>query len=155
MYVYDVFGMIPPPSENDTPEVHDRYQVIVTGRSKGINGDKYYDYRNNLYEVVCRNLSVFGIDVARQSISLVKGLIQDTMILDEPIAFAHIDVDWYEPVMISLQRIWPLLVSGGSIVLDDYYDWGGCKKAVDEFLALVPDLYILDDDLSSLKITKV
>ena len=34
LQVYDVFGMIPPPGENDDQDVHDRYQTIVEGDSK-------------------------------------------------------------------------------------------------------------------------
>ena len=61
-----------------------------------------------------------------------KGLLQDTMDIRNEVAFAHIDVDWYDPVLHSVTHIWPLLSSGGVIVFDDYFDWGGCKKA-DEF----------------------
>ena len=68
------------------------------------------------------------------------------MTIDAPVAFAHIDVDWYEPVKVSLERIFPYLSAGGCIVLDDYHDWGGCKKATDEFLATVPGQFILSDD---------
>ena len=67
--------------------------------------------------------------------SLIKGLVQDTMRIDQPVAFAHVDVDWYEPVLTCLQRVFPKLVEGGSIILDDYHDWGGCRKATDEYIA--------------------
>ena len=46
---YDVFGMIPPPTEKDPPEVHERYRTIVLGESQGINGDEYNGYRPDLY----------------------------------------------------------------------------------------------------------
>jgi len=49
--VYDVFGMIPPPTQDDTQDVHERYQAIVQGQSKGIDGDPYYGYIEDLYEV--------------------------------------------------------------------------------------------------------
>jgi asparagine synthase (glutamine-hydrolysing) len=55
------------------------------------------------------------------------------MVIEQPVAFAHIDVDWYEPVLTSLKRIFPHLVVGGSIILDDYHDWGGCRKATENF----------------------
>src|ERR1700733_6668696 len=32
---YDVFDMIPPPTEKDPPEVHERYRTIVSGESPG------------------------------------------------------------------------------------------------------------------------
>lgn len=153
--VYDVFGMIPPPSHLDTNEVHSRYRTIVNGKSKGIRGDKYYGYQENLYEIVQKNLESFGIKCKEQSVSLVKGLIQETMKIDGLVAFAHIDVDWYEPVMICLKRIFPNLVIGGSIIVDDYYDWGGCRKATDEYLREVAGQFVLDGSSGSLTITKV
>jgi Macrocin-O-methyltransferase (TylF) len=123
LLIYDVFGMIPSPTEEDTHDVHDRYRTIVEGKSKGIGGDKYYGYLDNLYEVVRSNLRSFGINSEEQSVLLIKGLLQETMKIDQPVAFAHIDVDWYSPVMASLTQVFPNLVVGGSIILDDYHDW--------------------------------
>jgi hypothetical protein len=155
LYVYDVFEMIPAPTEEDPPNVHDRYQTIAKGKSAGIRGDKYYGYLDNLYDIVQSNLNRFGVNCQKHFVFLIKGLVQDTMILEQPVAFAHIDVDWYDPVLTSLNRIFPNLVVGGSIILDDYHDWGGCKKATDEFLKEITGLYVLDDSAGSMKITKV
>lgn len=153
--IYDVFGMIPPPTEEDTQDVHDRYRVIVEGKSEGLSGDNYYGYEEDLYAVVKSNLTTFGIKCKEQNVSLVKGMVQDTMKINRPVAFAHIDVDWYEPVMVSLKRIFPNLVVGGSIILDDYHDWGGCRKAADEYLGEIAEEFILDDSAGSMKITKI
>jgi len=147
--------MIPPPSIEDSQDVHDRYQIIVEGKSKGIDNDKYYGYVENLYELVQSNFSSFGINCDEQTILLIKGLIQETMTINQPVAFAHVDVDWYEPVMTCLTRVFPLLIVGGSIILDDYHDWGGCRKATDEFLERVANQYVLDDSAGSMKITKI
>ncbi|MBI5442504.1 MAG: asparagine synthase [Deltaproteobacteria bacterium] len=155
LFIYDVFGMIPPPTKEDTEDVHDRYRTIVEGKSKGIGGNKYYGYVEDLYGVVCSNLKSFGIDCDEESVSLVKGLVQETMKINEPVAFAHVDVDWYEPVMTCLERIFPHLVVGGSIILDDYHDWGGCRKATDEYLRGVDGQFVLDDSAGSMKITKI
>lgn len=154
LFIYDVFEMIPPPTEKDTKDVHDRYRTIEEGKSKGIGGDKYYGYEENLFEIVQFNLKSFEIACDRQSVSLVKGLVQDTMNINQPVAFAHVDVDWYEPVMSCLERIFPNLVSGGCIILDDYHDWGGCRKATDEYLRTVVGQFSLDDSAGSMKITK-
>ncbi len=155
LLIYDVFGMIPPPTDEDTQDVHDRYATIVSGKSKGIRGDKYYGYEEDLFDIVKGNLKGFGIDCEAQSVSLVRGLIQDTLDITQPVALAHVDVDWYEPVMTCLQRIFPNLVVGGSIILDDYHDWGGCRKATDEYLRQVPGQFQQDDSAGSIKITKV
>jgi len=42
--VYDVFGMIPPPSDKDGNDVQKRIDVIQSGGLKGIDGDHYYEY---------------------------------------------------------------------------------------------------------------
>jgi asparagine synthase (glutamine-hydrolysing) len=153
--VYDVFTMIPPPTKDDTEDVRDRYQSIVKGESKGLGGDKYYGYQEDLYEKVRSNLEGFGIALSAQHVTLIKGLLQDTLAVGEPVAFAHIDVDWYDPVMTCLTRLYPNLSVGGSIILDDYYDWGACRKAADEFLRGHDGTYVLDGRAGSLKITRV
>lgn len=47
-YVYDVFDMIPAPSEKDGDDVHQRYEHIRKGKSSGIGGNKYYGYEEDL-----------------------------------------------------------------------------------------------------------
>jgi hypothetical protein len=155
LFIYDVFGMIPPPTKEDTQDVHDRYKTIVEGESRGIGGDKYYGYQANLFEIVKSNLNFFGINTLEQSVTLVKGLVQDTMKIEQPVAFAHIDVDWYEPVKTCLERVFPLLVIGGSIILDVYHVWGGCRKATDEYLQKITGQFVLNDSAGSMKITRV
>lgn len=155
LLIYDVFGMIPAPTKEDTQDVHNRYRTIVEGRSTGIGGDKYYGYVENLYEVVRSNLQSFGINCEERSVSLIKGLVQETMRIDQAVAFAHVDVDWYEPVMTCLKCVFPNLVVGGSMILDDYHDWGGCRKATDEYLREVTGQFILDDSAGSMKLTRI
>ena len=90
-----------------------------------------------------------------ENVELIKGLVQDTMHLDQPVALAHIDVDWYEPVKVCLERITPNLAVGGSIILDDYKYWGGCKLATDEFLDKNTNIFELDSSMDSVKLTRL
>ena len=133
MKVYDVFGMIPPPSDHDGADVHERYAKITGGEARGPGGDTYYGYRDDLYSEVTESFARHGVPVAERSVELIKGLFEDTIEGDEPVALAHLDGDWYESTMTCLTRIAPRLVSGGRIVLDDYYAWSGCRTAVDEY----------------------
>ena len=135
MKVYDVFGMIPPPTERDGADVHRRYARITAGDAQGPGGDKYYGYRDDLHQEVTDSFARHGTPVADHNIELVQGLFEDTVRLEEPVAFAHLDGDWYESTMTCLTRIAPLLVPGGRIVLDDYYTWSGCRRAVDEYFS--------------------
>ena len=135
MKVYDVFGMIPAPSEQDGPDVHRRYEKIAGGEAKGVGGDTYYGYRDDLYEEVKASFGRLGVPVDEHNVELVQGLFEDTIDLDEPVAFAHLDGDWYESTLTCLERLAPLIVPGGRIVLDDYDHWSGCRRAVDEYFA--------------------
>ncbi|MGC6480448.1 MAG: TylF/MycF/NovP-related O-methyltransferase [Flavobacteriaceae bacterium] len=155
LQLYDVFGQIPPPSDEDPPEVHQRYQTIDSGNSKGLGDDLYYGYQENLENKVLNNLSVFGYPPEQHNISTHAGLVQDQLNGKESVAFAHIDVDWYAPVKFCLEQIYPRLVVGGSIVLDDYNDWGGCKKATDLFLRENKGSYSLQYTKEALKITRI
>jgi O-methyltransferase len=135
---FDVFGMIPPPSVADGRDVADRYNTIVSRKSSGIGGDQYYGYVDNLYDVAKSNFRSFGCEVNGRNVLLIKGLFYDTLPLHGgvSIALAHIDCDWYESVSYCLNFTWRRLTRGGFIVLDDYNDWSGCRKATDEFLFL-------------------
>lgn len=134
----DVFAMIPPPqSEKDDAKSKERYRAIATGNARGLGGDPYYGYRDDLYEHVSAQLARYGTAVDGQRINLVKGLFQDTLptLGLEQIAFAHIDCDWYDPVRYCLAETAARLAPGGLMVIDDYNDYGGCRTAVDEFLS--------------------
>jgi hypothetical protein len=133
MKVYDVFGMIPPPTERDGADVHERYEKIAAGRAKGVGGDTYYGYRDDLYDEVRESFARLGVPIGEHNVDLIQGLFEDTIALDGPVAFAHLDGDWYESTMTCLTRIAPLLAPGGRIVLDDYSKWSGCHAAVDEY----------------------
>ncbi len=133
--IYDVFGMIPAPSEKDGKDVCKRYEVIRSGASKGIGQEIYYGYMDDLYERVENAFKDFGLEPNSNNIKLIKGLYKDTMEIDFPVSLAHIDCDWYESVIICLERIWPYLVPGGTMVIDDYYNWSGCARAVNEYFS--------------------
>ncbi|HEX2756617.1 MAG TPA: TylF/MycF/NovP-related O-methyltransferase, partial [Candidatus Limnocylindrales bacterium] len=135
MKVYDVFGMIPPPGEKDGDDVHRRYATIASGASKGVGGETYYGYREDLLAEVRESFGRHGVPIGDHNVELIQGLFEDTLTLDEPVALAHLDGDWYASTMTCLTRIAPLLVVGGRFVIDDYDTWSGCRAAVDEYFA--------------------
>ncbi len=131
--VYDSFGMIPEPSAMDGQDVHKRYGVIRSGSSRGIGGERYYGYQDDLYEKVSQSFAALGFETEANNVTLVKGLFEDTLAVESPVALAHIDCDWYESVLTCLARIEPFLVSGGTFIIDDYGYWSGCTRAIDEY----------------------
>lgn len=55
--------------------------------------------------------------------------------IDEPIAVLRLDADWYDSTMICLENLYPLLIENGLIIIDDYYAWDGCSRAVHDYLS--------------------
>jgi hypothetical protein len=133
LFVYDVFATIPSPSTRDGADAHKRYDQIAGGKAKGLAGNAYYGYQGDLYETVKNTFRAYGLDPEANCVHLVKGRYEDTLAIAGPVAFAHIDCDWYDSVMLCLDRIVPQLVSGGILVIDDYDAWSGCRQAVDDF----------------------
>ena len=136
LLVYDIFDMIPEPSKNDGSDVRKRYNIIKKGNSKGIKGNTYYGYEKNLLKKVENTLKNYN---AYNNVYLIKGKFNETLYPKDPIAIAHIDCDWYESVKVALNRIYPFIVKGGRFIIDDYFHWSGCKKAVEEFLQNHPE----------------
>lgn len=138
---FDVFSMIPAPSERDDESAHKRYSVISAGKSKGIAEDPYYGYVDNLYDKVVQSLRDFGVVVDGEKIQMIRGLFSDSFPKTpfSHVALAHIDCDWYDYVTECLEFVLPRMLPGGRIILDDYNDFAGCKKAVHDFLAKHPD----------------
>jgi asparagine synthase (glutamine-hydrolysing) len=144
---FDVFGLIPPPaSDKDDAKSKARYDVIASGQATGIGGDKYYGYRENLYDDVVKAFQRNGLAVDGRLISLVKGPFEDTLPTTNIgcVAFCHIDCDWYDPVKFCLDQISARLKPHGLILLDDYHDYGGCAQATREFLNANPGFSLLD-----------
>lgn len=132
--VYDVFSMIPEPTDADGEDVHARYQSILAGASEGIQGDLYYGYQADLKRKVEENFERFNRPLARHHVELIEGLFEDTLVgLDVPVALAHVDGDWYQSVMTCLEAIAPRLSIGGRMVFDDYDAWSGCRTAIDQY----------------------
>lgn len=139
---FDVFGMIPPPGEKDEADSRTRYETISSGAAKGLGGAKYYGYEEDLFAKVCASFARYGQPVDGARVRLFKGLFEDTLRLapSDRIALAHIDCDWYDPVKYCVETLAPSLPPGGVLVIDDYNDYVGCRKAIDEILVARADL---------------
>jgi hypothetical protein len=73
------------------------------------------------------------------SIRFVEGDVVDSLEqeanLPRAIAVLRLDTDWYESTRAELETLYPRLVPGGALILDDYGHWGGARKAVDEYFS--------------------
>ena len=72
-------------------------------------------------------------------VHFVKGKVEDTLVnsssLPSEIALLRIDTDWYESTKVELETLYPKLVKGGVLIIDDYGHWEGSRRATDEFFS--------------------
>lgn len=67
----------------------------------------------------------------------IKGKVEDTVPDHAPteIALLRLDTDWYESTRHEMIHLFPHVVKGGVLIIDDYGYWEGARKAVDEYIA--------------------
>jgi len=54
------------------------------------------------------------------------------------IALLRFDGDLYESARVCLEQLYGQVVPGGIVVIDDYFQYQGCRRAVDEFMRQLP-----------------
>lgn len=127
-WCYDTFSGMPEPSLNDSKEALD----LFLKRSKG---DGYSNWCDTSLEKVRGNLKRMGAPI--EKFNFIVGKVEDTLTEDtnlpKSIAILRLDTDWYESTKIELERLFPLVVSGGVVIIDDYGKWAGSRAAVDEY----------------------
>lgn len=86
-------------------------------------------------EEVKTNLHTTGYP--QENLKFVAGPVEQTLLNDEilpdQIALLRLDTDWYRSTLLELETLFPRLVPGGVLIIDDYGHWQGCQQAVDEY----------------------
>ncbi|WP_432038862.1 TylF/MycF/NovP-related O-methyltransferase [Streptomyces cucumeris] len=132
--LYDVFAMMPPPGDRDDAASHADHTALLEG-VVGREADRVYlEHSGDLPAFTRENMRRVGIDPDREGIEFIKGLYEDTLRIDEPVAFAHVDCDWYDSVRLCTERIADRMSPGGIVLFDDYVVYDGCRRAVHEWL---------------------
>jgi hypothetical protein len=118
----------------------------------GANDD--WDLSQNNYfkvslEQVRANFSKFGL--LDGQVEFLPGWFSATL-PNAPIAklaILRLDGDLYRSTMDALTHLYHKVSQGGYVIVDDYYSWTSCRRAVTEFLAarsLKPDIKAIDQD---------
>ena len=125
-FLFDSFEGLPPVTEADGD--------YAKNWQKDTQGATYYDNCRAPIEFAEQAMKLSGAPKYK----LVKGWFESTLpnfVPPCPIAVLRLDGDWYESTMISLESLFKHLAPGGIVILDDYYAWDGCSRAVHDFLS--------------------
>lgn len=74
-----------------------------------------------------------------ETFHVIKGWFNQTLPSFKPaqrIAVLRLDADWYSSTAECLNHLYDKVVPGGLIILDDYYTWDGCSRALHDFLSV-------------------
>ena len=142
IWLYDTFDGMTDPT-NDDVEV----ETNLRGMELLENVDKTTD-RLNMWayapkDLVIENMNSTGFP--RDKIKYIEGKVEETLLHDKPasIALLRLDTDWYESTKKELECLYPLLVSGGVLIIDDYGHFKGSKKAVDDYFSNIKEKPLL------------
>lgn len=81
-------------------------------------------------------------------LNFMVGPVERTLVQYSPpreIALLRLDTDWYSSTKIELEKLYPNLVSGGILIVDDYGHWLGARKAVDDYFGAGLKMQWLDE----------
>lgn len=92
-------------------------------------------FNRNFKSVVQNNIAQSGL--SSENFVLVEGLVEDTLpsFSCGELAYLRLDTDYYDSTYAELAHLYPLLGSGGVIILDDYGHFQGVRQATDDYFA--------------------
>ena len=127
LYLFDTFAGMPPPGEHDVKQGGRHASELADGPADLLGSIATLDE-------VRRNMLSLGYPDTR--IHFVEGQVEETLpaAAPEQIALLRLDTDWYSSTKHELNHLFPRLVPGGVLIVDDYAYWRGARKAVDEYI---------------------
>ena len=133
LWLYDTFGGMTAPAEEDVQAMSGRAAAEILLEHERTPDDPFWGMAAR--ETVERNLRRTGYPFER--FRLVEGDVAATLPERAPAAIAllRLDTDWYASTRHELEHLYPRLVRGGVLIVDDYGYWRGARKATDELLA--------------------
>lgn len=130
-WAYDTFEGMTKPGKFDTKKNGIKAEDLIKAKPA-----KRMSYAS--LEEVQDNFAAEGV-LDHSLIRFVVGDVAETLTKDinlpGQIALLRLDTDWYESTKIEMEILYPRLVDGGILIIDDYGHWMGAKKAVQEYFA--------------------
>ena len=129
LYLLDTFEGMPAPSDADYKfdglQADKKWNELQRGTGSGWN--------NTPIEIVRE--AVLSTGYAKNKVVLVKGRVEETLPAHAPeqVALLRLDTDFYNSTKHELEHLYPRLVPGGVLIIDDYGTWAGSHRAVTEY----------------------
>lgn len=115
--------------------VADSFEGLPVPKDENDGADlSQLDYLSVSLEQVQLNFKKF--DLLDEQVKFLKGWFFDTLpgAPINKIAVLRLDGDLYSSTMDALENLYHKVSKGGYVIVDDYYSWESCRRAVNEFL---------------------
>jgi O-methyltransferase len=124
-YLYDSFEGLPPAKDIDGQSAIEWQQDTES--------DAYLDNCTASEESAYQAMKLSGA----KNYHIIKGWFSDTLPKYQggEIAILRMDGDWYDSTMDCLKNLYQHVAPGGIIIIDDYYMWDGCSRAIHDFVS--------------------
>ena len=125
-YLFDSFEGLPDAKEIDGKE--------ALQWQKDKNAPNYFNNCTAEIEFAQEAMSLSKAD----KVEIIKGWFNETLpsaTINEPIAVLRLDGDWYDSTMDCMENLYPKVIEGGLVLMDDYYFWDGFSKAIHDYLS--------------------
>jgi len=131
LWLYDTFRGMTTPSDCDVQAMSGRAAADILRDRERTTDDPFWGVAPRA--IVEENLRRTGYEHFR----FVEGDVTATLPASAPeqIALLRLDTDWYASTRHELEHLYPRLVRGGVLIIDDYGYWRGARQATDEYLA--------------------
>lgn len=125
-YLFDSFEGLPPAEPIDG--------VAARKWQENKTSPFYYDNCTASEADAAKAMAIAGI----KDYHSIKGWFEDTLPkanFSSGIAILRLDADWYKSTKHILDSLFSKVNEGGIILIDDYYTWDGCSRAVHDYLS--------------------
>ena len=134
-WLFDTFTGMTEPTDADVRRNGEGARETFFRKQRGDHNEWCYASIEDVQESVRRAGLTANVRFVKGDVMLT---LADPTALPTTISVLRLDTDWYESTKLELEVLYPRLVRGGILIIDDYGHWQGAKKAVDEYFVDVP-----------------
>jgi O-methyltransferase len=135
IYLYDTFAGMPQPDPRDDEGTIGVMRTSWEANRTDADGTSGSNWMRATVETVQQRIEPLGYPAER--LHFVKGMVENTIprVAPEKIAILRLDTDFYRSTKHELEHLYPRLMDGGVLIIDDYGAIPGARLAADEFAA--------------------
>jgi O-methyltransferase len=135
IYLYDTFEGMTAPTEDDVSDVEG--SALEAWQEAEREQRRAWEpmFGSEVFNEDAVRALLLDTGYPADRLKFVRGAVEETLpgVAPEQVALLRLDTDWYESTWHELVHLFPRLVHGGVLIIDDYGHWRGARRAVDEY----------------------